>query len=355
MRWPWKAEKRESNPYTDAIVSRIVEAAGGLSSGDPSAIAAFEVACGLYSRAFASAKITPQNNRTMAITPSVAAAIGRGLIRSGESLHLIEVIEGTIRLVPIGHWDITGGDDPRTWYVRASIFGPSETREVVRPWNAFLHVRYAVDPASPWRGIGPLGWASDTGILAGNLEKRLGEEAGGPVAHLLPVPSAGEGEGDGESDPNTLLRADIKAGKGRTLLIETTTQGWGQGAPAAPRRDLVPSRLGADPPATLASLRTDAALSVLGACGVPPSLAASVSGDGTAQRESWRRFLHGSVQPLAAITSQELSEKLEVPITFDFSKLMASDIMGRARSVGSLVKSGMDLSDALALTLLDES
>ena len=175
------------------------------------------------------------------------------------------------------------------------------------------------------------------------------------MAHLLPVPASGEGEGDGESDPNTLLRADIRAGKGRTLLIESTVQGWGQGAGAAPRRDLVPSRLGADPPNVLASLRTDAALSVLGACGVPPSLAATVSSDGTAQRESWRRFLHGSVQPLAAIAAQELSEKLEVPITFDFSKLMASDLQGRARPVGSLVKAGMPLADALALSLMDEN
>ena len=73
---------------------------------------------------------------------------------------------------------------------------------------------------------------------------------------------------------------------------------------------------------------------------MPGSLATTQNSDGTAQRESWRRFLHGSVQPLAALVSQELSEKLDVDISLDLSRIGASDISGRARSFGSLVKGG---------------
>ena len=45
--------------------------------------------------------------------------------------------------------------------------------------------------------ISPLGWARSTGTLAANLETRLGEEAEGPVGHMIPVPHDG---GDGADD-----------------------------------------------------------------------------------------------------------------------------------------------------------
>ena len=237
--------------------------------------------------------------------------------------------------------------------VRADLFGPSGSRSAYHPWDAFVHCRYAVDPSRPWRGVGPLGWASDTGLLAANLEKRLGEEAGGAVAHLLPIPSDG---GDGsEDDPLAMLKSDIRKGRGDTLLIETSSQGWGEGRSAAPQKDWVPSRLGADPPDALPTLRSDAALSVLGACGVPPSLASTVSSDGTAQRESWRRFLHGSVQPLSLLIAEELSEKLDVPgLKLSFERIMASDLTGRSRSVMSLVQAGVSLDKALEIAMVEE-
>ena len=74
---------------------------------------------------------------------------------------------------------------------------------------------------------------------------------------------------------------------------------------------------------------------VLAACGVPPSLASS-DADGTGQRESWRRFLHGSLQPVARIIEGELSAKLESPVSLSFRSLMASDLAGRSRAYGSL-------------------
>ena len=153
-----------------------------------------------------------------------------------------------------------------------------------------LHVRYAVDSARPWYGIGPLGWARATGTLAANLETRLGEEAGGSVLHLLPVPADG-GDG-GDDDPLAALKTDLANGRGRTMLVETTSSGWGEGRTAAPMNDYRPQRIGADIPESSVSLRSDAALSVLSACGVPVSLATDA--DGTSQREAWRRFVMSS-------------------------------------------------------------
>ena len=74
------------------------------------------------------------------------------------------------------------------------------------------------------------------------------------------------------------------------------------------------------------------------------------SGDASGQRESWRRFLHGSVQPLGDLLAVELADKLAVPgLALRFDRLFASDLSGRARAFGSLVQGGMDKDRAARL------
>ena len=66
------------------------------------------------------------------------------------------------------------------------------------------------------------------------------------MGHLLPIPQDG---GDGSTDdPNAQLKLDLAAGRGRTLLVETTSAGHGEGRMSAPQQDWVSSRFGADPP-----------------------------------------------------------------------------------------------------------
>ena len=84
-----RREVRESaGPFTDATVAAIVAQAGGTLAGDPSTLAALEVAAGLYARAFARAVVEPA---IPALCPATRALIARDLIRRGESLHVIEV------------------------------------------------------------------------------------------------------------------------------------------------------------------------------------------------------------------------------------------------------------------------
>ena len=176
-------------------------------------------------------------------------------------------------------------------------------------------------------------------------KRDFGEEAGGAVAHLLPVPNDG---GDGsDEDPNKNLKADIAAAKGRPVVVETTAAGWGEGKAAAPLNDWKPQRIGASPPAALPSLRTDAGLSVLSACGVPVSLVTDA--DGTSQREAWRRFIMGAVEPLLGIVAQEVETKLETRVTFDLSSLWAHDLAGRASSFKAMVTAGMEVERAAGL------
>ena len=159
--WPFKSppEKR-SRPYTDAILEAQL---AGAQQARPSATAALESSAGVVARAFASAKIEDAPPSIVdAITPVVLAQIGRELIRTGESLHVIEVRRGELRLLPVGSWDVRGGPDPARWTVRVSRYGPSATDTQHLPHNAVVHCMFATDPHRPWLGIAPLDWANLT-------------------------------------------------------------------------------------------------------------------------------------------------------------------------------------------------
>ena len=366
--WPAAAERppverRQSGGagFTDSVVRALVSLAAGGTVADANATAALEAAAGSYARAFAVADVTPANAATAALTPEVLALLARDLIRRGEAVHVIEVDVAGVRLVPAGSWDVRGGPDRADWTYQVDLFGPSGNETRYLPAAAVVHARYSTDPARPWFGISPLGWATLTGRLHAALEDALADEAGGTRGHLLPVPAAAAGETDeidpatGEPvDPNARLRADILALRGRTVTVETTRGAYGEGREAQPWGDWRPSRLGANPPASLGDLRSESARAVLGATGCPPGL--FEPGDSTGQRESWRRFLHGSVQPLARLLAVELASKLEVPdLALSFDGLFASDLSGRARAFQSLVGGGMDPGKAAALAGLMEA
>jgi len=98
----------------------------------------------------------------------------------------------------------------------------------------------------------------------------------------------------------------------------------------------------------MAEVARDSFVAVLTACGVPPSL---YDPAGTAQgmRESWRRYVAGTVQPLAKCLESELSAKMETPIRLDFRQLAAADITGKASAYKSLREAGIDDGEARRL------
>ena len=365
MRWPWQRsaqpqpERREAAPYTDAVVEAIRAQAGG-ASADPSATAALEAAAGMVARALASAEVRDGGAAGAALTPGTLALIGRELIRRGESVFLIDVGAEGLRLLPAGSWDVRGGHAETGWAYRLDLFGPSGNVTRLVPSAAVVHVRYAVDPARPWHGLSPLAWARLTGRLLAETEGALADESSGPRGSLVPVPNTADdaGEDAAEDDPLAGLRADIAALRGRLALVETTSAGWGEGRIAAPgngNRDWQPQRIGAAPPASLVSLRSDAALAVLAACGVPVELVAG--GPGTSLREAYRRLLHATIAPLARIAEAELRAKLDAPgLALAFDGLHAADVQGRARAWRSLVgdDATLDPDTAARLTGMDQ-
>ena len=332
-------EPRASGDYTDVLTALLVARADG-APVDPAATAALETAAGLVARAFSVATVEPRGARTAALTPSVLACIGRELIRRGEAVFALRVALGGVRALPVPHFDVRGGADPDSWWYRIDLPGPDVTSTESVPGAGVLHFRFATDPRRPWEGIAPLAWASSTGRLSGALEQALAGEAAGPFGHLVPLPDVGADKAE--------LKADIDSLRGGVKLVDTAASGWGEGRAAAPAGDWKQQRIGADPPAGVVSLRSDAAMAVLAACGVPPPLVAP--GDGTAAREAWRRFLHGTIHPLGAIVAEEAASKLGIDgLSLGFDRLFASDLSGRARAFQSMVGGGMDLAKAAAL------
>ena len=105
------------------------------------------------------------------------------------------------------------------------------------------------------------------------------------------------------------------------------------------------SRLGPDPPDSMARLRRDSFEAVLAATGTPPSL--FLDSDGTSQREAVRRWHLGTVLPLARILEHELTGKLEAEVRLHFDNY-PKDLAGRAMAFQKLVAGGLPVTEALA-------
>ena len=345
MLWPWKREEHRASA-TDALVAAIMHAAGGQAVGDHRAIAALETASNLYSSAFAVAAVKTDNpDVEAALTPAFLSLIARSLIRRGEFLGALEVSpRHGLEIHPAGSWDVSGGVGEGSWFYRVDLNGPSGSTSRTLPSASVLHIRYAVDSSRPWRGQAPLESAHLSGTLAANLELRLGEETGGPVGSYLPVPKADATDPDDDSDALADLRSDIRTAAGRQLVVESMSAAWGSGKGEAPSGDWKAHRFGADPPAVLDALRSNVGQAILSACGVPAGIV--VDSDGTSQRESWRRFVLGSVASLAALVGAELHAKLDTEVEFSFHDLYARDLVGRSTALSRLVKAKMDLSEA---------
>ena len=88
-------------------------------------------------------------------------------------------------LYPAGSHDVYGGPEPDAWTYRTTLYGPSTSTTAVVGAAEVVHVRYAVAPHRPWRGLSPLNFAAATGRLHGAVVAALADEAGGPVGHVF--------------------------------------------------------------------------------------------------------------------------------------------------------------------------
>ena len=350
MRWPWRqsvpVEHRSS--YTDQVVTAIL-AAASVRPALATATAALESAATLYAAALASCLIRGPSVVTRALDASWRASVASALIRHGQALYIIgaDPVDG-LSLSPASSFDVYGSADP-PWVYRVSRAGPSTTTWQTYSSESVLHIRWQVDLQRPWRGVSPLQNAADTANVAGWLEKRLAEEASGPVGSFLPLsryepaPDADLADPDAD-DPLAQLRRDIGAARGQTLLVETAMASADSPA-SAPRKDFQVARFGANPPRDLVELRQHVALDIGAACGVPRGLLDASTG-GQAARESWRQFVSTSVDGLARRIEAQVLAQLGVEIRIDSTPLAGRDLAARAAAFARLAKGGVDIDGA---------
>ena len=350
-RWPWtKTEKRDSGgDFSDAVV-RLIEAQAAGTAADAASTGAIEAASGALSRAFASAEVEGEGWARDAVTPTFLAQVGRDLVRSGDSMHVIRVDNmGIVTLIPASSWHFEGDHDPANWRVQATAYGPSTSTTWNLPYSGVVFVRWGSKPGQPYVGTGPLSWAHTTARLQSEVERSLADEAQGPLAQLLAIPQDG-GDG-GDEDPLKDMKADIRTARGKALLIETVMAGYGEGRSAAPQRDWIPARLGPNFPQSMATVQEKSFMAVLAACGCPPAIFEG-GADGTAQREALRRWHMNVVVPLARVLEHELTLKLETAVKLKFDTY-ALDMVSRSQVVSKLTSAGVDMGVALAAVGLD--
>lgn len=336
--WPWaKPEMRAG--YSDAYVDAVLAAASGDGAAAVAETAAAELAAGLFERAFASAKVMPDNP---AITPQYLAEAGRALVLRGEHVSMIDMVDGRVMLRSASRHEVRG---VRALTYRLTIDGPDGEFVRVVPADGVVHLRFSTDPGRPWRGIGPLARAGLSSRTAAALELRLGQESNARVGYLLPVPV------DGQDEKVEHLRRDLAQLKGQAALVETTSAGWDQGRSQAPQRDMVPSRVGANPPAALVQLRQQSFDHVLAACGVPLPLS-NAAADGLTVIRAYSRFTINTVEPIAKVVAGELSDKLAASVEFSFPSYRRNP-ESQSRIINTLTSSGVPLPEALALAEME--
>ena len=334
-------EKRADSSYTDALVAAITANAGGKATAFPTATAALEACVGFVGRAFAGAAVESASGVGRLLDPPLLSMVGRSLIRRGEIVFYIDAsIDGGVTLLPCESYDVNGGPNPATWRYRCTVGGPERTHTYDNvPSEGVVHISYAVDPQTPWRGYGPLVRGQLGGTLVRRDRRRARRRSQRPAGSFLPVPTA-QVNAIGE------MTASIRKARGDMLLAEGGD--WDNIASGASAR-YEAKRFGAMPPPGLVELHKTASMEIYSACGVSPLIFAA--GQGTAAREGYRQTLFGCIAPLGKLVETELRAKLDDDsIALSWDELRAADISGRARAFQSLVGGGMALDRAAALS-----
>ena len=318
---PFPAHKRERrDSYTETQVQSAVDRATGKAAS--AAIATVEIVARLWESAFSTGE-------SSVLRPWMLGRIGRELALRGQSLWWKSAASG---LLPISDHDVRGASAAaERWRYRITLPGPSSSVSRTVAASDVLHVRVGAPSQRPWAGCSPLAWSEATLAVLREVDRSLAEEHSGPVGSVIPV-----------SDPagSQEIANQIGVLSGKAILTEASEMDLPGEGPGG-RNLWRPNRVGPSPAQGTATARDSVERSILSAAGIPPSL---VFG-GSDYRDAWRSFLAGTVQPAAALVSDEL-KRIGLDETISFRGLNQSDIQARARAYKQLVDGKMDAADA---------
>ena len=344
--WPFnKTEQRAEGDYTEATLAAAeTEAIGG--TLDAGTLAVAEACAGLWERSLASATVEPMGGRLAALDPPFLALVARSLALHGNFTALIELDGLAVRLLPSATFDVHG--DARSQWYRLDVTGPDTTETVRAGAEAVFHVSINAEPRQWWRGVSPLKRSKATASLAAKIEESLSRESDIYVARFAGV------DRKGTYDAWLRTVGIIRRKRGGVVF---TGGVLGQGESG---RVPEPARMGPAPDDTFAdALRSAVGRDICASFGVPVALFAE-RGDGAGQREAWRRFWLGTVQPLALLVQAECKAKLDPSAIVTLDALRAADEDGRSRAVSrraaafkTFRDAGLDTAEARRLAGLE--
>ena len=165
-----------------------------------------------------------------------------------------------------------------------------------------------------------------------------------PVARFEPAADA-DLDADDADDPLAMLRRDIGAARGQTLLVESQMASADSPA-SAPRKDFQVARFGANPPRDLVELRAAGRTGHRGRRAACPRGLLDSSASGQAAREAWRQFVSTSVDGLARRIEAQILDQLGVEVSIDSGPLGGRDLLARASVFRRLVEGKLPIADA---------
>ena len=294
MSW-WRrrpTEVRGAGGYTETqLLDQFTRAiAGNVRHG---ALGGLQCAAGAVARAFAAADVEGDDGL---LDASTLFSMGFDLIREGQSVWLLDVGSGRLRLsrAATGTDIYQGGPAPESWTYQVTTNGPSTTHTVRASADQVIHLRVNTDAAAPWRGRSGLEVAQSSGGLASTLVRGLTAEGEIPSLRIIPQPF---GQSQTAADS---IRAAVNSGL-RLALPETTASGGGSGRSSAPLTDWKSYTLQPEYMAAGVQLHALALQETAGVCGLPAPMVPGAAAAGPAWREAFRQFVALTVQPLGRI------------------------------------------------------
>ena len=330
MRFPWTKPENRVDVGNAVIQSAHLAALGD--GVDLSSVAIAQAAVGMVKRPFAVADVTPKNEITDALTPSVLSAIAASLVLYGNSVHRLDVKNG-LRLVEATSYDLSGATIyPDEWLYKITHATPSSDIEVRALGDAVIHCRLG---GTEYEGCSPLSAGGMTADLIVDVERQLAEEASGAVGQVLAVPGMAS---DSKSQDSVFKSFGEKLLnlKGKLVVVPSAAELGPNSRTASSKTNLESTRIGMNHPPALAELRDRVGASLLSVLGIHPTLLIE-RGDGQNTREMWRLFHAVTLMSYAKIIEQECRIKLGVPdLRIRFPTVV--DLRQKAQVVKSLAE-----------------
>ncbi|MEO0939875.1 MAG: hypothetical protein AAFY38_17120 [Pseudomonadota bacterium] len=285
----------------------------------------------MWSRAFSMLDAAPDAGP---LTADVLAAIGLDLALRGEAVFHIRVRGNALELHRAAFWDEVGKGRYHLHIAR-----PHETETVRAIEGEVLRLTINSDASQPWRGRSPFLMMGGSPALMASIETAIADAMDWTGKGLLPFP---------DTVPEDQQAAALRGLKsGGTLAAIKSRADFATNVGQPSRQEFHRTELGPDLRRADLNPFVDALhFRLLAAAGVPPALVTG-NGNAGAMREAYRLFVLQTVEPLAR---QLLPEFAKVGVSkLSSASMMAADTAGRARSVGALVKAGVELERAMQL------